>query len=68
MEALMRKLLLLLAAAVALGLGKRAGGEASKGRDGTGGGVGLGALLPMLLAPRWMRPLMAARALRRGRR
>jgi hypothetical protein len=65
---MMRKLFLLLAAFLAF----RGGREVAKsGRAATGSaaaresGLGFGSLLTLWLAPRWLKPIMIARAMRR---
>jgi hypothetical protein len=62
----MRKLLMIGAAAALAMLGGR--GMARRGSARQGVGSLLRAVLPVMLAPRWMRPMMLARVAARGRR
>ena len=64
----MRKLLLLVAAFMAFRGGRgvaQSGRAAASAGHATGTGLGLGSLLTFWLAPRWLRPIMLARAVRR---
>ena len=64
----MRKLFLLLAAFLAFRGGRgvaKSSGAAAGTATAAGAGLGLGSLLTFWLAPRWLRPIMLARAVRR---
>ena len=64
----MRKLLLLVAAFLAFrgGRGVAKSGQAAAGAGNAAGkSFGLGSLLTFWFAPRWLRPIMLARAMRR---
>ena len=67
----MRKLILLIAAFMAFrggrGMAKSGRAAASTG-NAAGTGLGFGSLLTFWFAPRWLRPIMLARAVRRPNR